>query len=466
MLITFINPPYQSDVRSVAQTSVGPPMGLAYLAGAVEAAGRRAHIVDANALGLTVGEVARQVFADAPDVVGLTAATPTVHRCHEIARELRHVGFSGPILVGGPHPTALPADTLREFPAFDIAVAGEAEPRIVALLDALEAGQSPDGVAGLAYRSQQAIHLTGVCSTHPDPESLAPPARHLLPRGVYVCPDGRHAATVIANRGCPAPCTYCAVPDHFGRKVRRRTPDQVADEIDRLVTDHGVWWINFIDDTFTWDPVWVVDLCDALVARGLPGRVEWQCLTRVDFVTEPMLRRMHAAGCRRIEMGIECGTQSARKVLRKKIDEPTIFRAFDAAKAAGMETLAFGMINVPGETLADIEVTGRLLRRVEPDYLQLSYCTPYPGTKLWDDAVREDRLRSRDWRDYRFLRRPVLDNGVLTEEEVISARRRLLASFWLRPSMVLRMGKRVLQRPQVLGSTLRTSFLGLRAIAR
>ena len=462
----FINPPYQQTVAGVAQTTVGPPMGLAYLAGALREAGEVVHVLDANALGLTPAATIREALGHAPQVVGLTATTPTIHLAHEIARGLRHGGFEGPIAVGGPHATALPERTLAEFSAFTVAVAGEAEPRIAAIVRLLRERGDPAQVDGIAWRDGTRILSRPLEGGSPDPDTLAPPARDLLPTSRYRCPDGKHATTVVATRGCPAPCTYCAVPAHFGRTLRRRDPVAVVAEIGEQVTAEGVRWVNFIDDTFTWDADWVAAICDAMDAYGLSGRIRWQCLTRVDRVNPEMLRRMRQAGCHRIEMGVECASAEGLRALRKKIDRPTTLQAFRWAREAGLETLAFAMLNVPGETLADIDDTSRLLRELDADWIQLSYCTPYPGTRLYEDAVREGRLRTSDWRRFRFLREPVLDNGVLTPEEVRRAHRKVLREFWLRPTPVARLARRLAKEPDARWTTVRAGLHGLARLVR
>ncbi len=464
-LTLLVNPPYQAAVRSVAQTTVGPPMGLAYLAGALEEAGRPVKVLDANALGMTVQQTAAEIVQSGAAVLGLTGSTPTIDLCDEIARRAHDAGFRGAFVIGGPHASNLLEETLAAYPVFDVAVAGEAENRIVALVDALAANAGLDDIPGIAHRTEAGVTVTGMAPPPPDVDTLPGPARHLLPLHRYFCPDGRQSETVIANRGCPAPCSYCSVPQYFGRKIRRRRVDDVADEIQRLHRERGITWINFIDDTFTWDGDWVEALCAALHSRGLPGKVEWQCLTRVDRVEPVMLQRMHDAGCRRVEMGIEVGHDRGVKVLRKKIDRPTVLNAFRHARAAGLETLAFAMVNVPDETLDEIAQTSALLREADPDYLQLSYCTPYPGTKLYEDAVREGRLRSTDWADYRFLRRPVLDNGVLTETEVVAAHLKVLREFWLRPKTVARMARRLVERPEARRTTLHAAWQGVTALA-
>jgi len=437
-------------------------MGLAYLAAVLQADGMDVAIVDANALGLSPQECAEQALRLEPDICGFTASTPTVHLCADIGRRLRAGGFTGHLVVGGPHPTALASECVREF-GFDVAVKGEGEGRVVDIVSRLRAGDSLETIPGLAFKTACGVVDTGPIPAPPDLDTLPRPARALLPMTRYRGPDGPNATTVIASRGCSAPCTYCAVPAHFGHRIRRRDPADVVAEVAELNADWGTTWVNFIDDTFTWNERWVREVCDQFDEAGLSNRVRWQCLTRVDRVSEELLRRMKRSGCARIELGIECASPTGRSALRKGIHDGQILEAFGWARAAGLETLAFAMVNVPDETLADIDATAALIDEVDPDYLQLSYCTPYPGTPLYDWAKAEERLRSEDWRDYRFLRFPVLDNGVLSVAEVERSHTRFMRRFWLRPKRLLRIGRRLLVQPDARRAVLAA---GLNATGR
>jgi len=455
MTVALINPNYQRAIEAIAQTTVGPPMGLAYLAGALRAADINVRIVDANALRLGAAEtIARSGFHDA-ELIGLTATTPTIDACYELSRGLRLCGYKGPVVIGGPHPSALPEQTLRTEHTLTAVCRGEGEQTIVELVRALREGRPMSDVPGMVVRDGEDVVRTAERTETVDVDSLAPPARDLLPLPAYLSPDGSSTMTVIASRGCPAPCSYCAVPRHFGRHLRRRDPDQIADEIEGLVKAHNTRWIDFIDDTFTWNRRWVLALCEALTSRGLHKRIQWLCLTRVDRVDLELLQAMRQAGCRRIEMGIECASPDALEALKKGIDEDQVIDAFQTARKAGMETLAFAMVNVPGESLDDIERTRKLLAKARPDFLQLTFCTPYPGTPLYVEALAKGMLRTTEFKDFRFLRKVVLDNGVLSRRQVLDAHKRLQRSFWLSPGTVLRMSKRALTEPGARLATLR-----------
>jgi len=437
----LINPAYQRRIEALAQTTVAPPMGLMYLAGALQRDGHNVAIVDANAHGWTPANIIGDGTWRGADLIGITATTPTIHVAYQIATTLRIAGYGGVIGVGGPHVTALPEGTLNDCKALDFGAIGEAESTLIEVMEALEEGSPLTTIAGLVVRTDDKVVQTGPRHAPDNVDTLAPPARHLVDDDLYISPDGRRFAVVVASRGCPAPCTYCQVPRMFGRITRRRNPVAIADEVQQLA-DQGVTFIDFIDDTFSWSRRWVLQLCHEFRQRKLHERVKWLCLTRVDRVSPDLFEAMAAAGCVRVEMGIECASSDGLDALKKGIDITHVTHAFKWARDAGIETLAFAMINVPGESLRDIRRTERLLKRVEPDYLQLTICTPYPGTALYTRARAEGRLRTDSFADYRFMREVVLDNGVLTPKEVKKAWRDVQRRFWLRPKRVAHVVKR------------------------
>jgi anaerobic magnesium-protoporphyrin IX monomethyl ester cyclase len=465
--LVLINPSFQARIRRIAQTSVGPPLGLAYLAAAARRAGHDPRVVDANALQLTPAQAAEAALAQSPEAIGLTATTPTLPLAAAIARALKARRPELPILVGGPHVSALPARSLAEHPAFDLVIRGEGErllPDLLARLPA-RADASMEGLSdlqGLAWHGGDGeVVDTGIAEPIQDLDSLAPPARDLLPMARYRCPDSDAFTTLLAMRGCPYPCVYCNVPRQFGRRMRYRDPELVADEMAAVHRDFGVRFVSFVDDTFTTDRAWVDAFMAALHRRGLPRILRWICLTRADLVDRPLLHEMRRAGCVRVEFGIESGSAAGRAFLDKRLAPGAIERAFDDAHAVGLSTMGFIILNIPGETAQDIAATFALARRADPDYLQVSFLTPYPGTPLWDHAQREGWVRTEDWSQYSFLNDAVLEHGTLAPGELERLHGRFIRGFYLRPITLLKLGRLVLKGTTEPLPLARTMLLGL-----
>ncbi len=464
MRVTLVNPNFQRRIRRIAQTTVGPPLGLACIAATAREAGHDVRIVDANALALTLDRTAEEACRDCPDVVGVTATTATVRLAGALCGAVKARAPGVITVVGGPHTTFLPERTLREMPSVDVVARGEAERSFPMLLDALAHGgiAAARGVQGFAFRTPDgSVHDTGMPPPLHDLDALPLPARDLLPMERYRCTDSDSFTTLLAMRGCPCACIYCAVPAFFGRAMRFRDPGRVVAEMEEVHRRWGVEFFSFVDDTFTSRPEWVMELCDRLVASGLPRRVRWICLTRPDMVTLDLLSRMRRAGCVRVELGIESASDRGRRFLRKGLTEEVIVQAFGAARQAGLSTMAFVILNIPGETEEDIRRTRDLVLRVAPDYLQVSFLTPYPGTPLRDLAESEGWVSTDNWSQYSFLNDMVLVHGSMSPSEVRRWHRRIVRGFYLRPRTLFNLARLVLTGTARLRPLVRTVFAGL-----
>jgi len=182
-----------------------------------------------------------------------------------------------------------------------------------------------------------------------------------------------------------------------GRKLRKRSPANVLEEIQLCFSDYNVRFFAFLDDTFTFDKGWVHSLCLQIIESGLNRHIRWSCLTRVDNVDLGLLKHMKAAGCLKVEFGIESGSPRILESLKKGITTEQVKNAFYLAKKAGLTTFAFAMLNAPGETLQTIAQTKKLILETDPDFLQVSFATPYPGTGLFEICKRDNLLATQDW---------------------------------------------------------------------
>ncbi len=438
--VLLVAPCYHQRISNVAQTTVGPPLGLAYIASVLEQRGVDVAILDANALGLDDGETVDAVVQHRPHVAGFTAVTPTVDQCGGLAAEVLRRLPSCLTVLGGIHASALPEETLRRLPGVELIVRGEADTRFADILQSLQGGADLADIPGVTFRGDDGQPVSTPPSTaYEDLDALPFPARHLLPMERYVSPDGHGFSTILGARGCPGRCLYCSVNQLFGGRLRNRAPELVAREMDETNRRFGTRTFGFLDDTFTTNRGWVEGLCRAMTELGLPGRVRWFCLTRVDRVTPELLAQMKTAGCFKVELGIESGDQQVLDSLGKGTRTHQVLDAFRWAKEAGMETMAFVMLFSPDETPLSLRNTWRLIFEADPDILQASFCTPYPGTDMALRCERRGIAVSDDWSRYIFLVDPVMDHPIFSRCEMLGWQRRLLRAFYLRPRIALRL---------------------------
>lgn len=358
-----------------------PPLGLLYVAGALRDAGHRVQLLDGDPL-LETDMVDRVADFD-PDLIGLSSLTMTIGRAALLARQLAARLPAVPLMVGGPHATAEPADTLRELGAA-VVVVGEGERTAVEVAERYASRAQPDGVPGTVTAQTTAPPRPFI----EDMDSLPLPARDLCDFERYLSPpglirgwaSGRHAS-LMAGRGCRYRCTFCASHLQLGRTLRMRSVPHVLAELDHLVERYGVRGVYWTDDIFTGDKAWVRELCLALAAR--PYRLEWACQSRVESVDRLSLGLMKAAGCVQIDFGVESGSKKVLRAMKKGTTYDRVVQAFELVHEMGMRTGASFIIGSPGEELDDIEVTLELARRIASDWTVFFYSTPYPGTDLW-----------------------------------------------------------------------------------
>jgi radical SAM superfamily enzyme YgiQ (UPF0313 family) len=327
---------------------------------------------------------------------------------------------------------------------------------VLDLARALSGGGDLAGVKGIAFRRDGRVVRTPPRPFIRDLDTLPLPARHLFPMAEYHPHAGMYRRLPFANmvtaRGCPYGCIYC---NHtmWGKKVRKRSPGKVFEEIRHLIDRYGVREINFYDDTFTLVRDDTMELCRLIAESGT--RVDWRCSSRVDRVDEELLRAMRRAGCYSIGFGVESGNEGLLKVIDKGITKDDARRAFALSRKVGIDAYAYFMLNLPGETEETIEQTIAFAKELRPAVAAFSIATPMIGTEFRGMIEADDRYRivEEKWNDYRAFG----DNDVLFTQprldsaQVKRAYRKAIRSFYLRPSYAWRTLRRIRTWEQVKG---------------
>jgi radical SAM superfamily enzyme YgiQ (UPF0313 family) len=434
--ITFINPPSRHLETSSVLGITAPPLGLAYLASTLEKDGHSVKIIDGSALGIPLLSIEREVKKDKPDIIGVTSTTPAIRDALAIVETVRNACPDAVTVMGGPHASFVPSETLRKCPQLDIVCVGEGERTIHELAQAVEGKMSLSNVRGIVYRSGNHIVEAPPQPLINDLDSLPFPARHLLPMSQYrVLGKKATIGHVVTSRGCPFNCIFCASSLLFGRKFRARSPKNVIDEIEEVVSDYNPDTLEFTDDLFTLNRRRVEAICDEMKTRGID--IPWACSSRVDTISRELLTKMREAGCTLIFYGVESGSQRTLNQMRKGIRLGQIEDAVRWTKEIGIETLASFIIGWPNETMDDIKNTLNFAKRLDTDYVQFSFATPYPGTELYRLVKKERLLLTENWSEY-TAGRPIIRAGECSAEELARALLQAYMSFYLSPSFLLR----------------------------
>ncbi len=415
------------------------PINLLYLHGVLKDKGYRVGILDLEVEHHDDASLDRYLRERAPRVVGISVLTPFYGSSLRISRLARQAGSV--VVWGGSHPSAVPEETLAN-PEVDVVVRGEGEWTLAELLDRLGTGSSLAGVEGVSYKEDGAA---GAVHNPPRPliedlDSLPLPDRTALPlklyRGAATPGIAKNATVMFTARGCPGLCTFCAANVVHGRRYRYRSVGNIMEEVDRIAA-LGFEHIVIDDDTFVVKKERILEFC-RLMKRDHAG-LTWDCDSRVNTMDRELLTAMKDAGCLKLNFGVESGSPRILKLVRKGITLDQVVAAFDMARQVGIERQATFMVGHPTETREDLKMTWKLVKRLEPDYLFASVCTPFPGTQYHEYLKERGFLHSGDWDQYRFFNKSVpWRNEHFSGPELARERDRLLRGFYLRPSYMLR----------------------------
>lgn len=368
-----------------------PPLGLLYVAAALEQAGHRVVVRDLS----LQGEGLSASDLKSADVVGISSDSTRIEKAMVVARKAAAAGR--PVVMGGPHPQFL-ADEICAGGAVSYIVKGEGELVFPALLAALEKGDDPAAVQGLIFRADGRIIETPD-APKPDVELLPWPARHLVDLHRY---SGRvdevPITPIVTSRGCPGACHFCSSSSFFGRGWRSRSAEAVLAELDEVYNRYGFRAVAFMDDNFTLSPERVEKIADGIIARGY--RLHLWNFSRVDtIVRNPgMVKKLAQAGSRTIYLGIESESEDTLNSLGKNTSIQDVERAVSLLKENRIEVYGSYIIGNLNEDRDAVERTIAMAIRLDTNIAQFSILTPYPGTQLYEQI--KDRIFTRRWKFY------------------------------------------------------------------
>lgn len=413
MKVLLIAPPTSSVVKAIVGVT-GPPLGLAYLASVARDEGCDVKIIDSLTEDLGFEDLGREIRRYDPDVLGLTATTsmmPDAQRAASVAKEINPETF---VVMGGPHVTFTAEETLKECPEIDLVVRGEGEETFREVLRRLRRGRDFKGVLGTTYRLNGEIRSNPLRPLIKDLDKLPIPAYDLLPMEKYRAGKTRFGA-LMTSRGCPYDCVFCSSSLQFGKKWRAHSVDRVLEELMILRNEYGIREVEFLDDTFTLDRRRAREIAGAMRREGLD--ISWSASSRVNTFDYETGKAMRDAGAHTIYFGIESGSRRTLEFIGKGITVEQALHAVSAARKAGLRTLGSFVIGFPYETAEDIKATIKFSNRVGVDLAQFTVATPYPGTRLWEIALKENLLLTRDWRKFTTVD-VVMRNLHLTAEQI------------------------------------------------
>lgn len=452
--ILFTTPPLSLEKRYGSLAGGGsssPSLGILMLAAVARQKGFNCTVIDASALNLSEQELLHRITTFTPDIIGISSTTLAIGNANALATAVKRQFPSIITVVGGPHATALPVETLERFSSLDIAVVGEGEDTIAELLAAFQNGTPLASVSGIVYRDGDKIHTTGRRPLISNLDLLPSPAWDLLegfpqkylpaPFKVRTLP----AATLVTSRGCPNNCIFCD-RSVFGTSCHAFSAENIVKQMADLHQRYGIREFSFEDDTFITFKNRLTSICERLISLKLD--VTWTCLGRTNHITTEHLALMRRAGCWQISFGIESGSQEILDIVNKGITLDQVRHAVRLCRAAGIKTKGFFIMGHPGETAETLRKSRDFALELPLNDISVSLMTPFPGSELYDRAAEFGTFDA-NWENMNLLNAVFVPHG-LTREDLENAQKVLIRRFYLRPRILADYGKRLIQRPSLL----------------
>jgi len=389
--VIFINPSPKISV-GINSATVSPPLGLAYMASALEKDGHTVRIIDAHIGGISPADIIES-FPVKPDLIGVSSNIITYNNAVEYARRCHAEHPEIPIVFGGPHPSSVSSKVLADNPFVDSVVIGEGERTIIDICRGLGSVNMYKNIKGVAYRQDGKIVLNDPQPLVENLDDIPRPAYHLLPDLRKYSTRSRIAPAgfILSSRGCSYPCTFCN-KNIFGRSWRPHSAQRVIEDIRYLVNDRGVRQIVVLDDNFTFDKKRTVQILEALINEPYKLCINLQNGIRIDQTDEELLKLMKRAGVFKVGFGIETFNKDVQKNIKKIVDLDKAVRLTKAARSLDIVTVGFFILGLPGDNEETMEETIQFMFRMNPHIVNLAICIPFPGTELYLEVKKSGIL--------------------------------------------------------------------------
>lgn len=379
-----------------------------------------------------------------PNVVGIQCYTFHLRFIKEVFRAVKRINKDIICVIGGPHPSAVPLETMEWFSQYlDYGFQAEAEIGFSQLIDAISTNSSDmESVPGLIWRKEGEIKINP-SELVEDLDSLGYPAWDLIRPETY--PEAQHGAffkkfpiaPIIVTRGCPYLCTFCAANKISGKKVRKHSIKYVLDEIEMLYNDFKIREFHIIDDNFSFDLNYAKDLLKSVIGLGLD--ISWATPNgvRLDRLDEELLKLMKQSGLYLISVGIESGSDRILKLMKKGVTVSQIKNGIKMVRRTGIEIAGFFIIGFPGETKDDIERTIRFA--CDLDLIRANFFTylPFPGTESFNRLKESGELDKVDWNKFYFMSASYVPSRI-SRQQLKRYHRKAFLRFFLRPRIFIK----------------------------
>jgi len=374
--------------------NVWTPLGLISIGASLKEKGHEVAFFDRHALSVAyvlgkkrVNEMlVAKVLSFKPDVIGFNTVSPLVYDTVECVSLIRPL-FSGFMIAGGHHTTALPEESLRKIKGLNGIVSGEGEQALVQFAE----GQDPCHIPGFWWKnSDGTIHHTPPVQLEPL-DDLPFPDYSLLNSRFYLKKNYMtirgfflSSLSMTTSRGCVRRCEFCSESLTFGKGVRFHSPDYVVEGIRTLIAKYRIDGIYFHDNDFLIDRKRAEKICEAIFPLQYERRFQWAIQARANRIDRDIIRRLKKSGCVLIEIGVESSLQENLDSMEKKTNIERIEEAIALCRDERMSVHAYMITGLEGETIGTLEKELTWLKRVKPHSFSWSTLEIHPGTALYE----------------------------------------------------------------------------------
>ena len=419
MKILLIQPPVRDFYQTPIRTQ---PIGLAYLAAALEQSGFEVEILDCQVtnqkktipvperfsyikkfyprgdlspfrlysgyhhFGLSCEEIKERIKQSGADVIGISSQfTPYCEEAAVIASLVKSVDEEIPVIMGGAHVSAAPAEVLKQ-PCVDYTVSGEADITLPLLLQHIQRGRLPADLDGVGYRVKGTARINPRRFFIHDLDTLLFPARHLLDFSRYTI-HGAPYTVLITSRGCPQGCTYCSVSQVMGKAFRPRSPENVLKEVKHCKDTWGISLFDLEDDNFTLDQNRALKILRLMLEEFGENALQLFAMNGLSIfsLNKELLEKMKRAGFRHLDLSLGSSSHHASMQINRPYNPEKAAAVLKQAAAYRLPTTTYLLYGIPGHCLEDMVQSLRCLTGQET-LIGPSIFYPTPGTPVYNEV--------------------------------------------------------------------------------
>ena len=431
MKIVLVRPPHPTYYAT-------PPLGIGYLSACLKREGIESVIIDAIRTGMSENEQIKLIDKEKPEWVCISCMSAYFNETKSLSLKLKEKGYK--VIIGGVHTTFMPYMTLVETKC-DYVIAGDGE---ISLPLLVKQGNNI-GIKGIYSindlrdentpfeKSDYYENLDDI--PFPDWDQMQPKMYPPAPMGMVA--KKYPIAPIMASRGCPHSCIYCAGNQIYNKKMRFRSPQNVIDEIKLLINKYEVKEIQFIDANIILRRDFIEEICHLLIKEKI--KVPWSCPSgiRADCFDYELAKLMKKAGCYMAVLGIESANPEILKIIKKGETIDTITSAINIAHKAGIITVGAFMLGLPGDTKETMRETIEYSKKVPLDRAVFSLLDVLPGCEIW----QKDKEKYKNFQQETSFAKPSIIPKGMTEQELMDIQDKATYEFYFRPRILFNVVK-------------------------